>query len=192
MVLLPMTSPSQRRFAYTNAVHSAESGSSNSMRSLVLRADIATNDPVMNPMLDRPVRRFGCGCIKAVSAQVAAKTAQITVLNLAIVVRVLFALVVFWSVVSFSIRISPFTFHPGSRNGCPGEILISYQEPNLKKGSGRKSGLVDWHMSLSIRRGLERDAKRSDRLAGRSIFLLPRSHTVATEDRTVTIAVPQQ
>jgi hypothetical protein len=64
----------------------------------------------MNPMPDRPVRRFGCGWIKVVSAQPVAKIAQITVLNLTIVVRVPFALVVFSFVFSCSIRISPFTF----------------------------------------------------------------------------------
>jgi hypothetical protein len=145
----------------------------------------------MNPMPDKPVRRFGSGCIKAVSAHVAAKTAQITVLNLTIVVRVLFALVVFLSAVSCSIRISPFT-SIRVRIRCRGEILISYQEPNLKKGFWEEFGLVDWHMSLSIRRGLERDANRSDPLPGRSSFLLPRIHTEATEDRTVAIAGSQQ
>ena len=75
---------------------------------------MVTNDPIMNPMPDRPVRRFGYGCVEAVRAQVAAKTAQITVLNLTIVVRVLFALVVFSSVVWCSIRISLFTCHPRS------------------------------------------------------------------------------
>jgi hypothetical protein len=75
---------------------------------------------------------------------------------------------------------------------CQGEILISYQEPNLKKGFWEEFGLVDWHMSLSIRRGLERDANRSDRLAGRSSFPLPRIRTEATEDRTLAIAGSQQ
>jgi hypothetical protein len=69
-----------------------------------------TNDPNMNPKPERPAIRFGCGCNKAVSAQVAAKIVQITALNLTIVVRVLFALVVFLSVFSCSIRISPLHF----------------------------------------------------------------------------------
>ena len=97
----------------------------------------------MNPMPDKPVRRFWFGCNKAVSAQVAAKTAQITVLNLTIVVRVLFALVVLLSAVWCSIRISPFTFHQSFESRCQGEILISYQEPNLKKRFWEESGLVD-------------------------------------------------
>ena len=46
-------------------------------------------------------------------------------------------------------------------------------------------------MSLSVRRWLERDASHSDRPPDRSIFLLPRKHTEAPEDRTVAIAVPQ-
>ena len=89
--------------------HSAESGSSNSTRSLTLSADIVTNNPNKKPKPDRPVNGLACWCSKDAIAQIAAKMAQRTVLYFTIVVRVLFALLVLVSVISCSIRISPFT-----------------------------------------------------------------------------------
>jgi hypothetical protein len=89
--------------------HSAESGSSNSTRSLTLSADIVTNNPNKKPKPDRPVNGLACWCSKDAIAQIAAKMAQNTVLYFTIVVRVLFALLVLVSVISCSIRISPFT-----------------------------------------------------------------------------------
>jgi hypothetical protein len=91
--------------------HSPESGCSNSTWSLTLSAEIVTNNPTRKPMPDSPVNGLPCWCANtAASAQMAAKAAQIAVLNLTIVVRVLFALSVAVSVISCSIRISPFTF----------------------------------------------------------------------------------
>jgi hypothetical protein len=88
----------------------AVSGSSNSTRSRTLRAAIVTNKPNIKPIPDRPVNGLLCwGANKAARAQITAKSAQIAVLNLTILVRALLALFVPVSIISCSIRISPFT-----------------------------------------------------------------------------------
>jgi len=140
--------PGYARTRYESNVQSSESGSSNSTRSLALSADIVTNNPNINPMPDRPLNGFACRSKSAVSAQVTAKIAQIAALNFTIVVRVLFALFVFPSVISCSIRISPFhfLFHPEA--SAPGEILISYRDFKLKNWFWEESGLCNWLMIL--------------------------------------------
>ena len=75
----------------------------------------------------------------------AAKMAQNAVLYFTIFVRVLLALLVLVSVISCSIRISPFTVYPAAN--APGEILTSYRDAELKKGFWEETGLCDRLMS---------------------------------------------
>jgi len=126
---------------------------------------MVTNKPNKNPMPENPSQGLVFRCNVPAKAQITAKNAQIAELNLTMVVRVLFAFCVVVFDISCSIRISPVYFSLPEGIG-PGEILISYRAPNLKKGFWEESVYSACSSLMKLRKRLGPGAVHSDQSTG--------------------------